>query len=311
VLPSPPLTDPDERISRIRFFARNLRSRTGVMVDDQGWRQWVPSEHGPEAYPRQMAMASASSEPFLPDPQELVVVPANPPAVSRDAIVGAVPPDHPRQVSMLFAERAMQVLPAPFRYRSQRASITVFGRYLPNHVLTVPRQPPDVGEAKKVEGGPHRGGMPPAGAFEPEVYEAGLGRVEPKPKAAKALAQYVQQSLAGPMVLEGDHGVIGVADQLTPPFPARPHRRLEPHIQHVMQIEVREQRRDHPALGRATSRSVENALFEHPRLQPFIDHSPNNTVRNSLVEKASQVGVIDDVEGSGDRLPIAGISPIR
>src|SRR5215470_2559423 len=33
--------DPDERISRIRFFARKLRSRAGVLVDDQRWRQWV------------------------------------------------------------------------------------------------------------------------------------------------------------------------------------------------------------------------------------------------------------------------------
>jgi hypothetical protein len=136
---------------------------------------------------------------------------------------------------MLFPERTVQVLSTPFRYCSQRSGITVFGRYLPNHVLTVPRQPPDMGEAKEVEGGSHRGGVPPAGAFEPEVYEAGLGRVEPKPKAAKALAQHVQQSLAGPMVLEGHHGVIGVADQLTLPFEVRPHRRLEPHIQHIMQ----------------------------------------------------------------------------
>jgi hypothetical protein len=46
------------------------------------------------------------------------------------------------------------------------------------------------------------------------------------------------------MVLKGHHGVIGVADQLTLPFEARPHRRLEPHIQHIMQVEVREQRRN-------------------------------------------------------------------
>ena len=36
MLPAPPLTDPDERISRIRFFTRKLRSRGGVSVDDRG-----------------------------------------------------------------------------------------------------------------------------------------------------------------------------------------------------------------------------------------------------------------------------------
>ena len=48
MLPSPPLTDPDERISRIRFFAGELRSGDVVPVDDQGWRQGVPREHGSE-----------------------------------------------------------------------------------------------------------------------------------------------------------------------------------------------------------------------------------------------------------------------
>jgi hypothetical protein len=49
MLPSPPLTDPDERITRIRFFTRRLRSRSSILVDDLGWRQWVSREHSPEA----------------------------------------------------------------------------------------------------------------------------------------------------------------------------------------------------------------------------------------------------------------------
>lgn len=52
-------------------------------------------EHGPEARPRQIAVAATPCEPFLPYPRELVVIPSNPSAVSGDAIVGAVPPDHP------------------------------------------------------------------------------------------------------------------------------------------------------------------------------------------------------------------------
>ena len=36
MFPSPPLTDPDVQISRIRFFARTVRAQSGVLVDDQG-----------------------------------------------------------------------------------------------------------------------------------------------------------------------------------------------------------------------------------------------------------------------------------
>lgn len=93
MLPSPPLTDPDVRITPIRFFTCKVRSGDVVLVDDRGWRQGMPCEHGPEARPRQNAVTAAPGEPFPPYPHELVV-PLDPPAVSRDAVVGAVPPDH-------------------------------------------------------------------------------------------------------------------------------------------------------------------------------------------------------------------------
>ena len=111
MLPAPPLTDPDERISRIRFFTRKLRSRNSILVDDRRRRQWVPSEHGSEARPRQIAVPPSPPEPFLPYPDELVMIPSDPIAVSGDAVVGAVPPDHPRQAGMLLAEREMQISP--------------------------------------------------------------------------------------------------------------------------------------------------------------------------------------------------------
>ena len=67
-----------------------------------------------------------------------------------------MPPDHPRQVGVLFAERPVQVAPAPFRHGGERARVTVFRRYLPDDVLALPRLSPHVGEAEEVEGRPDR-----------------------------------------------------------------------------------------------------------------------------------------------------------
>lgn len=74
-------------------------------------------------------------------------------------------------MGVLFPERTMQVEPTPFRHGSQRAGITVFCPYLSDDILTLPRFPPHMGEAKEVECGPRRCGMTPTRAFEPEVYE--------------------------------------------------------------------------------------------------------------------------------------------
>jgi hypothetical protein len=197
MFPAPPLTDPDERISRIRFFTRKLRSRNSILMDDRRRRQWVSSEHGSEAGPGQIAVPTAPPEPFLPYPDELVMIPSDPIAISGDAVVGAVPPDHPRQASVLFPERPVQISSAPLGHGSERSSIAVFRRYLPHDVLAPPRPSPHVGKAKEVESRAHGRRMTPIGTFEPEVYEACLGRMELKSIPAKPLAKHAQQSLAG------------------------------------------------------------------------------------------------------------------
>jgi hypothetical protein len=142
-----------------------------------------------------------------------------------------MPPEHPRQMRVLFPERTVQILSTPFCHGSQRSGITVFGRYLPDHVLAVPRHPPHVGKAEEVERGSRRCGVTPAGASEPEVYEAGLGRVEPKPKATKALTQHVQQSLAGQVVLEGNHSM--------PSMPGAPSLRVRRYASNIHSRSIR------------------------------------------------------------------------
>lgn len=77
-------------------------------------------------------------------------------------------------------------------------------------------------------------------ALEPEVYEAGLGRMKLKPIPTEPLIQHIQQSL----VLEGDHRVISVSHRLAPPLEPQSHHPLEPFIQHIVQVDVRKQWRD-------------------------------------------------------------------
>ena len=142
--------------------------------------------------------------------------------------------------------------------------------------------------------------MTPLRASEPEVYEAGLGRMESKPLPIESLAQHVKQSPACEMVPKGDHRILGVSNQLAAAPVPRSHHTLEPFVQHIVQVDVREQWRDHAALGRPTSRAAQDTSFEHPRLQPLVDHSPDDAVRDSLVEEPSQVRMVDGVEVFGD-----------
>jgi hypothetical protein len=52
-------------------------------------------------------------------------------------------------------------------------------------------------------------------------------------------------------------------------------------------------------------------VFEDARPQPFLDQADDALVANPVFQEADQPFSADAAERSGDRLPIAGISPIR
>ena len=60
------------------------------------------------------------------------------------------------QLGMLLGDRQMSVYPTPVGDCRQRAGVTLLGRYLPHHVLALPRLSPNVAEAEKGERRPIR-----------------------------------------------------------------------------------------------------------------------------------------------------------
>src|SRR5262249_29399523 len=66
-------------------------------------------------------------------------------------VIGIVAPQLRNQLGMLLGDRLMPVRPAPVLHRRQRAGVTLICRYLPHHVLTLPRLSPNVAEAEEDE----------------------------------------------------------------------------------------------------------------------------------------------------------------
>src|SRR5262245_30063839 len=92
----------------------------------------------------------------MPDPCDLMGVPAKSSKVPRYAVVGIVAPHLHNQLGMLVGDRPMSVCPTPVGDRRQRAGVTLLCRYLPHHVLALPRLSPHVAEAEEGERCPIR-----------------------------------------------------------------------------------------------------------------------------------------------------------
>src|SRR3974390_1154372 len=142
---------------------------------------------------------------------------------------------------MLVADWLVSVSPTPIAHRGHRTGKAAFGRDLPDHALAVPRPPPDMGEAEKVEVGPIRFRMSRALCHVwAEIDEARLVRMERESKPRKTLAQHRQDALGVDAAVERHDRIVGKPDKKALPFEARLHLDFKPFVQHMVQEDVRE-----------------------------------------------------------------------
>src|ERR1700694_5915628 len=103
-------------------------AREGVTMGDPGCRQGVTLSERSELVPMEPTPAIPPRQPFLPNPRDLIGVPAYSSKVARYAVVGIVAPHHRGQMGALIGDRLMPGDPTPSRNRRQRSGVTVLRR---------------------------------------------------------------------------------------------------------------------------------------------------------------------------------------
>src|SRR5712691_9459884 len=162
-----------------------------------------------------------------------------------------------------------------------------------------PRPLPEVGEAEKVE--TSRLLVRPcsprlrltAGLF--ETHQTGLVGMEAEPVLAESLRPHLQHPPRIALPLEDQHEVIGKADQES--FPLQPglHHRLKPRVQHLVEVDVRQERRDDSSLRSSCQWMAEGSTFHHSRLQPLVKGAADHTIAHPLVQKTPELTAIQIV----------------
>src|SRR4029077_14535178 len=90
-------------------------AREGVAMDDPGCRQRVTLQECSEPAPEEPTPAIPSRQPLVPDPLDLIGVPAQSSKVASYAVVGIVTPHHRGQMGVLVRDGLMPVSPTPVR----------------------------------------------------------------------------------------------------------------------------------------------------------------------------------------------------
>ena len=139
---------------------------------------------------------------------------------------------------------------------------SVLHRVPKQHEPPRPRLPADVREAQEVEG--FRLAMPtlatPLLGEPAEAQQPRLVRVELEPEMLEAPWQLRMEPPGVDLVLESQHDIVGVPDYVHRPSHTSCSPLLDPEVEHVVKIHIREERRDR--------RSLRCALFR--RIRPTV-----------------------------------------
>ena len=169
-----------------------------------------------------------------------------------------------------------QLGPHPFAHRLALQSIA-----------PVPVLPADMRESQKVErlGFPFSSLFPVSLGEPPELNPARFVWVQLQPKLQQPLPKFHQESVCVRQMLKPDNVIVGVPDDNDVASRALLAPGVHPQVEHVMQIDVRKQRRSHRTLRGTHLCVLPFTFLQHSRLQPFLDQPENAAVGNAMLDE--------------------------
>lgn len=133
-----------------------------------------------------------------------------------------------------------------------------------------------------------------------ELQKARLFGVQFEMELPKPLGEFRPEPFSIRLLLESDHDVVGVPhdDYIAVRLLSTPC--LDPQVKGVMEIDVRQQRRCTAALWRSFLHPYSRPIFEHARVQPFLDEPHHAPVRYAMFDELHQPFVRDRIEKAAD-----------
>ena len=183
----------------------------------------------------------------------------------------------------------------PFLASLDTASQLLLGRPAPH-----PRRPLAVSLPVKLE--TEKGEPPFAARMEStEAVDAGFLRGHRQTEFVQPFGEHPVKCFRFSLILEGADKVIRVADDVCLSLAAWFHHPLKPQVQRVVEVDVRQYRRNHSALRCPGVGMMDRAVpFQYPSLEPGVDQPEKRFVVNPLFQHPQQPVMVYVVEEAVD-----------
>src|SRR3984957_11859314 len=157
-------------------------------------------------------------------------------------------------------------------------------------------------EAKEVEGLPlaFSSSFPVLFGIPPELDPARLIRVQFQSELPQPFSQLLAKTVCVSSPLEAEDDVIRIAedDYLTSGALLAPD--VHPEIEHIVEIDIGKERRDHRPLRSTRLRVRPFPFLHHPCLEPFLDQAQDAAVGNAMLDELDHPRFVEVIEEALD-----------
>ncbi len=287
-------------------LGEDAQAAQGIGMTDRRQRQPASNE-APHAVPKDAAVLAPPRQRAMPKPTDSEPKNRQRRLVHGHSVVSKVSTHHRLQPLALFGDgfvhpslklgfHLIQLRLHPFAYR------------LPQHrkPSIAPFLYADVRKAQEVEGlrFPFSTPLPLVDRMRTELQQSRLYGMQFQVELLHAFHELRPELFGIRLAVKSNHDVvrkthhdhIAVRPLLTP--------RLDPQVEYVMKIDVRQQRRGTAALRSSFFAPCSLPILHHAGVQPFLDEPHDAPICDSMLDELHQPFVRNRIEGKHDTLPI-------
>src|SRR4029077_21248110 len=289
--PAPTLGEDAEAHERIRMTNASRRK--------------PPRDKASHAAPRQVVTLAATAQDRSPQVSHCGAKGAQRRAIPRYPVIPEVTQQDRAQVCSLFPNGRVQALPEFFLQSPQLSLPPLAHRLSQYREMPLPSFPAAMRKTQEV-----KRLRCAATTVSPillrkaaKLDDTRFVGVQLKPEPRESFAQFRTKLLCFISMLEPRHEVIGKADEDYLPARLLLSPSLDPEVENIVEIDIRQQRADTPTLNCSYLAVYSLALFQHAGFEPFLDQAHDAPVGYAVLDKLHEPFLIESVI----KLPDVGI----
>jgi len=276
-------------------------------------RQWQPAvDETPHTVPKDATVLAAPRQGAMPEPSNLVPKEPQRRCVHGHPVVADMSTHHRLQPRTLFGDGFMH---APLKLSFHRVQLRLqsLAYRLPQHrkLSITSLLYADMRKAEKVERLrlPFSASLPVVDRERTKFQQPRLLGMQLQVELPHSLVKFRPKLIGIRFPLEAKHDIVRKTHHDHVAVGALAAPCLDPQVEHIMEVNVSQQRRSTTTLRRPFLHTYSLPILQHARVEPFLDQPHNAPICDPVLDELDQPFVGEMIEGLYDTLPIIRTFP--